>query len=744
MKQHIINSSFILFFLIIGVSSYSQVENDSINIKTMQTINSLDEPIHVGLVLSGGGAKGLAHIGVLKVLEEEGIYVDFIGGTSMGGLVGGLYASGYSPWELDSITKSMPWTKLMSDEPERSDLPVDEKINNDQYLLSLPVKGFIPGLPKGLREGQLVLNYINKLTWPVADIKDFSKLPIPFFCVATKLATGDTMVLDNGELSLALRATMSIPTIFNPVDFQGHMLIDGMMVNNFPIDIMKLNKEVDFIIGVDVGSPLLNIDEITSILSILEQTSSYHAYNRLLENIKITDLYLKPETDDISALDFSDVGKVIERGEDIAHANIDKIRALARKIKDNKKKYETTREIQKPDIIYISEINITGLNNVPKTMVLGRLGLNLPGTNDIMHINNAINRLYSSNFFKSIDYKLEKTLNSYILNIEVEEKSENLFEIGANYNYDLGANLKVNFLFNNFLIKGSKTNISIKMGNTPAGEILFLSERGQRVGFGLDIGYKSRPYYTYNDDFKSIKGKYFTRFGNISAFGNINYSNNSKLVIGVNLEFFDISAEVSPIPVEGLGIFYNNIYLKFINDSYDNKYFPTKGTFLSMQTSYVNVGRPETGLFSKVKLGSVLNITNRLSFLPKLFVGGLWSTDNSSEYAYYFIIGGSNQKEYANSVYMPGVPFSAFIINNVAITYLDLRYKLWDSHYIYLRPNAALVSNYFEELLTNSILIFSASVGYTYNSPIGPIGLQLNTSTLNKELGLYINIGMDI
>ena len=730
--------------LLLSFIGYSQLNSDTINAKAISIIEGLDAPIKVGLVLSGGGAKGLAHIGVLKVLEEEGIFVEYIGGTSMGGLVGGLYASGYSPWELDSITKSMPWEKLMSDKPERSDLPIEEKKSMDQYLLSLPVKGFVPGLPKGLRAGQLVLNYINKLTWPVADINNFSELPIPFFCVATKLVSGDTMVLKNGDLALALRSTMSIPTVFEPVVYNNHVLIDGMMVNNFPIDIMKMNPDVDFIIGVDVGSPLLKVDEITNILSILEQTSSYHAYDRLLKNIELADLYLKPEVDDISALAFDSVGKIIDLGEDIARANIDAIRALAKKIKDNKKKFKNDRKVVKPNMIYISEVNVKGLNKVPRNMIIGRLGLNLPGVNNIKRINEAINRLYSSNYFKSIDYKLNKELNSYSLDIVVEEKIENLFEIGANYNSDLGANLKINFLFNNIIFKGSKTNISITMGNTPSGKYSFITERGKKVGLGVDVGYNARQFFVYSEDYKSIEGKYYTRFANFTAFGNTNFSNNAELQIGGNVEFFDFSSKISPIPIEDLEEFYTNIFATYSMDTYDNKYVPTKGIYYKSKFDIINIGRPETGIYANVKIGMVLPLTKRFYFLPKFYIGGLWSENNDKEYAYYYVVGGGSDREHSNSVYMPGLPYSAVVTNNVSIAYMDFRYKLWNNHFLYAKPSFALAAKNFEELLTDSELLFSGTVGYTYQSPVGPIGLQFGTSNLNRSIGIYFNIGMEL
>ena len=348
--------SLLVLFTMAFTSVFGQIAIDN----KPKTVIDFKRPIKVGLVLSGGGAKGLAHIGVLKILEQEGIYVDYVGGTSMGGLVGGLYASGYSPDELDSITRSMPWKKLLSDVSERTDLPLDEKKGTDEFILNLPVRGFVPGLPKGLKKGQLILNYINKLTWSVVDIKEFDKMPIPFYCVATELETGDSYVIDKGNFAKALRATMSIPSVFEPVTINGKVLIDGMIVNNFPVDVMNKNDDVDFIIGVDVGSPLYKADEISSILDILEQTSSYHGVKQFKENLGYTDLYLQPVVSDLSSVDFDDVEAIIKRGEDVALANIEAIRKLAKRIKNNKKKFEDFRENRKSEMVYISKIEIVG------------------------------------------------------------------------------------------------------------------------------------------------------------------------------------------------------------------------------------------------------------------------------------------------------------------------------------------------------------------------------------------------
>lgn len=736
--NNLLNHIYIISIFIFAFSSqaYSQINNGN------QGQKSKKDPITVGLVLSGGGAKGLAHIGVLKVLEKEGIYVDFVAGTSMGGLIGGLYATGYNPDELAVISKEMPWYKLMADEPLRTDLPIDEKEDIDDYILRLPITGYKPGLPKGLKHGQLVYNYINKLTWSVSEIHDFDDLSIPFFCVATELETGDTLVLHNGNLALSLRATMSIPTIFQPVKIQNKYVIDGGIVNNFPVDIMLDRNKVDFIIGVDVGAPLYKAEEITTVLDILDQTSSFHSQERFSENRKLTDLYIKPDITGLTALSFDDIDSIIYRGEVAAMAQIEAIRALAKRMRDNKSKYEENRKKKISDRVQITEINVKGLNKVSRNMVIGRLGLKVPGVNTIEHINKAIDRLYSSNFFEGIDYKLVSKNGAYILNVVVVEKSKNMFEIGADYNTEIGAGIRLNVLFHNLIFKGSKTNVSVTMGNNPAADISFLSTRGRRVGFGSKVGYHSRSIFIYNDDYKSTKSTFFSRFAFLSIFGNIDYSNNSAFTFGGVLDFFDMSTTISSIPLEDLDIMYSRIFARYTYDNTDSKYFPSNGRYLSLDFDMVNPTKNSNGIYAKLKYSKVFQIGNKFVFIPKAFIGGSWA--HSSLGAFSYITGGYSSSNYANFVSMPGLPYTSVVSNNFSAAYFNFRLQAWSNHYFFLRSSVGSASSNFETLLTNSILLYSGSLGYSYSSPIGPIGIQVGSSNLNKQLGVYFNIGMDI
>ncbi len=720
---------FVISFIFFNVNAQSQKSKKRIN-----------HHIKVGLVLSGGGAKGIAHIGVLKVLEEEGIYVDMVGGTSMGGLIGGFYASGYSPEQLRNISNNMPWDKLLSDDPERSDLSVDEKKDVDGYLLRLPLKGFIPGLPKGLIKGQLILNYVNKLTWNVANIHDFSKLPIPFFCVATKLENGDTMLLDKGDLPLALRATMSIPSVFEPVVYNGVSVIDGGLVNNFPVDIMK-DKGADFIIGVDVGAPLYKADEINSILDIMDQTSSYHNQSRFKANKALTDIYIQPDITGLTAFSFDvPVDSLIKLGEMAARAHIDEIRALAKRIKNREAEIEALRKIHRSDTIYIQGIQIRGLKNVSQRMVIGRLGLHLPGVNTVNNINLAIDRLYSSSFFKKIDYKLVEEKGGYVLNVNVIEKKESLFEVGAFYDTELEAGIKINLIFRNVLFKGSKLNMTVKMGKNAAGEVNYIVDRGQKLGIGTFAKYNSRSILTYNNAFDAVSGDYYSSFSSLSLFGFFNYSNNAELKLGLSTDFFGFSPSVSAIPITDLNITYYKAYLIFDNDSYDDKFFPSSGRRIRIEGDFIKPDLGDKLAFYKIYYGRAFSLGKKTTFLPSAFFGGSWN--GLTKTGYFYGVGGDNTAEQGNFIPMTGLPYTALLVNNVILGHLDFRYELFPKNYIVLKSNACATSHYVEDIFVKSDFAYGGGLGYTYKSPIGPIGILVSASNLRKSLDLYFNIGV--
>ncbi len=287
----------------------------------------------IGLVLSGGGARGAAHVGVLKVLEQMHVPIDAIAGTSMGAVVGGLYASGLTAREIEKIMTSLNWQDAFRDRPPREDLTLRRKQEDESFLVKFPlgVRGGHIVLPKGLIQGQRLNQTLRRLTLPVARIGDFDDLPTPFRAVATDLETGEAVVMGSGDLTSAMRASLSAPGIFAPVERDGRVLVDGGIADNVPVDIARA-MGVDVVIVVDVGFPLLPRDKLTSVPAISNQMLAIlisRNAEQELATLTPKDILIQPALGDISSFDFGGVARIIGIGEAAARADATQLARLA-------------------------------------------------------------------------------------------------------------------------------------------------------------------------------------------------------------------------------------------------------------------------------------------------------------------------------------------------------------------------------------------------------------------------------
>jgi NTE family protein len=286
----------------------------------------------IGLVLSGGGARGAAHIGVLKVLEENHVPVDAIAGTSMGAVVGGLYASGLSAKEIERVMTSVDWQDAFLDRPGRSDLNFRRKLEDQNFLVKFPLglKGRRFRLPRGLVQGQKLTQILRGLTLPVAQIQSFDDLAIPFRAIATDIVTGDRVIIERGDLTTAMRASLSAPGVFSPVDSEGRMLVDGGLSSNLPIDVAR-TMGVDILIVVDCGFPLLERGKLVSVATVSNQMLAILIRHNTAEQRKTLtqrDVLIDPALGDFSSLDFTEHEKAMRIGEAAARGQVQRLAAL--------------------------------------------------------------------------------------------------------------------------------------------------------------------------------------------------------------------------------------------------------------------------------------------------------------------------------------------------------------------------------------------------------------------------------
>ena len=384
----------------------------------------------VGLALSGGAARGLAHIGVLKVLEQAGIPVDVVAGTSMGSIVGGLYAVGYTAAQLDSIVTSVEWTDLWTDPVPRRDLPVDRKPTEDRYLLTLPIYRGGIHLPRSVVPGQRISELLTGLTWPVHGVRDFHRLPIPFVAVATDLEKGTAVVLDHGFLPDAIRASMAVPTVFAPVEFDSLVLIDGGVVRNLPAqDARALGA--DILICSDVTNPLEPRDSLVSILDVLVQSVSFRIWDSEAAQRSRCDVLITPE---VRGLGFDRTRLIISRGETAARAALPEIEArLARA--------PLARAPRSPvfgdDSVLVTALRFEHAGHVPAGFLERVLGLHPPARVSRRALDRGIDRLYATGMFESVRYRLEPAPDSAPgrrqLTMLLKERSAGRFGLGLRY-----------------------------------------------------------------------------------------------------------------------------------------------------------------------------------------------------------------------------------------------------------------------------------------------------------------------
>ncbi|MGV8040455.1 MAG: patatin-like phospholipase family protein [Thermoanaerobaculaceae bacterium] len=286
--------------------------------------------LRVGLVLSGGGALGLAHVGVLKVLEELHVPVDCVAGTSMGAIVGGLYAAGYSPEEIEKLAYELPWGKLIEDQPDRRHLPYRRKVDDQTYLtpIQLGLSGGRVRMPSGLIAGHRLGIELRLLALRVLGIDDFDRLPLPFRAVAADIGSGEMVVLRRGELAQAMRASMAVPGVFSPVELDGRLLVDGGVVDNLPVDQARA-MGADIVIAVDVGTPMAAKRRPDSIASILSRTSDMLTRVNVERMLPGVDLLIRPEVGSFGLLDFGQGREILPRGEAAARAQATELARLA-------------------------------------------------------------------------------------------------------------------------------------------------------------------------------------------------------------------------------------------------------------------------------------------------------------------------------------------------------------------------------------------------------------------------------
>lgn len=704
----------------------------------------------IGLVLSGGGAKGFAHIGVLKVIEQAGIKIDYIGGTSMGAVVGGLYASGYTASQIDSIFQQTNFDKLIQDYIPRTSKSFYEKRNDELYTITLPFRKFKIGIPVALSKGMYNYNLLAKLTHDVRDIKDFNKLPIPFVCVATNIETGEEVILHEGYLPQALMASSAFPSLFSPVELNGKILIDGGVTNNYPVEEVR-KMGADIIIGVDVQDDLKDRKSLNDATRILVQITNLDMINKMKEKIKLTDIYIKPDISNFGVVSFSEGNNIIKKGEEACFAVYEQLSKLGSnyikpKIEVNKNKKS----------VKIKNIYTTKLKNYTRAYILGKLRLKPGKTYTYDDIQSGINTLNATQNFSRISYSVERNSDGDDFTLHLTENPNKTFlKFGLHYDELYKSALLTNITQKKSLFNNDVLSLDMVFGDNIRYNLDYYIDNG----FYFSFGFKSR--------FNQFNRNVSTDFNDGEIFNQLGLST-------INLDFKDITnqAYLQTVFVQkyllGGGIehkylrlesetiaqlnpvFENSSYLSLFGylkfDSMDNKYFPKEGWIFSGDIHYYFYSSNFTGDFNKFsmvngEIGFAKTINDKLTFKTVSETGfkiGKQSVDFLN-----FVLGGYGFNPVNNFKPFYGYDFLSVAANSYIKSTFTVDYEIYKKNHLNFSANYANIENN----LFNTGNWFSKpkyngyAIGYGYESFIGPIEIKYTWSPELPKGFTMINVG---
>lgn len=729
------------------------------------------EDMKVGLVLSGGGAKGLAHIGALKVIEEAGVKIDYIGGSSMGAIIGALYASGYSATELDSIFKRIDFSRLIQDNLPRSAKTFYEKDDSERYALTLPFDNFKIAVPPAYSGGQNIYNELVQLLYHVKDIKDFNKLPIPFVCIATDVETGEEVVLNKGYLPEAIMASGTLPSLFEPANVDGKVLIDGGVVNNYPVENIKA-LGADVIIGVDVQHGLSNRDELLSATEILLQINNFRSVAAMEEKLKLTDIYIRPDMSDFTVLDFDQRSTIVRLGETAAHEKYTSLKELS--ITQNKEKIPV-RMIDAADKIAISRLIISGDNkNYSRGYVKGKLRIDLDKKITFGKLQQGISNLAATGNFKSIRYQLLSNGIGEDLIVKLEESPNKTFiRLGVHYDDLYKSAAMINLTHKSLLTKDDVASFDLILGDNVRYNFQYYVDKGSYWSFGFNSRFND---FSEEIDFDVIRSNFEVE--NVSNVNNINlgvtditnqlylqtvWQEEFAFTTGLELKYLKFSTRtLAEIDNEAdaflalnndssgrtlfeKSIFYN-AYGRLTFDTYDDKYFPSKGIFFDGDFHFYAFSSDFNDNFkefsiSKAKLGGAFPIFKNVSL--NLETEGGFKLGTSNVTSFDFILGGYGTNLINNFVPFLGYDFLSLPGNSYVKAYGRLDFEFAAKNHLMFAANFANVDDDLfrtGEWFTEPTFT-GYGFGYGLESFIGPIQVLYSWSPEIDQGNLFFSVG---
>lgn len=746
----------------------------------------------LGLVLSGGGAKGIAHVGILKAMEQEGLCPDYITGTSMGSIIGGLYAIGYSADQLDTIIRLINWDLVLSNNIPLNFISYEEKEYYNRYLLEFPVEKGKLKLPSGMIEGQMLNEMLNHFTWPANKYSCFDDFPIPFRCVATDVSTGKQILFKEGPLAEAIRASMAIPTAFTAVDLDSTLAVDGGVVNNFPVEeLFKMGADV--VIGVNVSEGFEPAHEVGSIAGILLQISMIPSLERLKDQIGLCEIYIKPDLQDYGTASFSSYSEILNLG----YITGQQYRPAFKKLADKYRfKNKTQSKIQlEADSVLIEGLTVSGREWTEEKLVLNKLGIEHNKKYSLTDIEEGVKRVYGINSFKKVNHYIHKNKNSknYLLSIEVEEKPRTLIKSSLHHDNTFSTGITLNLTLRDYLIPSSRLIVAGNISKNPVFRFDFMRYIGKSHSKAFNFRYnflnEQIPSYdegrlqdvdiTTEHNFtmgflttQLLENCFYIGTGYMlntqkAKFSNVipeeikrGTFNNARLETG----FFINTLNDRNYPTSGKDLFlfgklflYNYYKVKF-EKGIDTIYYQeinngSSGTVPYSENDFnsqiVNAFTPSVYGLIQFSYSRYIPFGQKNQLIPVVSAGLTLSTEQGNLIFDNFRIGG-HQMVKSTDIRCLGLNFAERDFQNFLITGIHVQRIILKSLFLNVGTDFLLPYNY---IALNSLDHFDfakafneyAMLGYgfklTYRSYIGPVSVGLSRNISDSYLRFYFALG---
>ena len=682
-----------------------------------------DRP-RIGLVLSGGGARGIAHIGVLRVLEQLRIPVDYVAGTSMGSIIGGLYATGMTSQQLEQVIQKLNFEDIFSDSTTRAERPFRRKSDDDLALFG-PKFGVGPKsslLPKGAISGQKIQFLFETVVSDRIQTNDFDELPIPFRAIAADIVTGKPVIIANGDLATAMRASMSLPGLFSPVDFAGHLLVDGAVINNLPVNVAQ-GMGADILIAVDVGSPLATRAELTDFVTITSQLTSIMVANNTEHQESLLtpqDVLIVPAMgNDIGWVDFGKYRESILLGYQAAIAARDKLAPLGLSESD----YTAYRAQIDACVAGRPIIRFVRLDNHSRfsdAVLRERIHVVIGQPLNDTELENDISQIYALGFLERASYQVveENGETGLLISVKQDERGASFIETGLDFtgvSNSSSIDVRLGLLKTNVTDNGGEFRGMVQLGQNQGllTEFYLPIDDDMQWIVKPQLFAERRDLTQFNDQGEKLGQVQIEEWGGSLAFGR-EFWRHAALFVGVRR--YDGSTrvrvgdpDVPSGPFDGGEWFVDGTW-----DRIDNRYFPSRGTYANFEY-----------LWSRSELGAD---TEFEQFMGSAFTAATWGLHTFILGARLGITESGDAPE--QNLYRAGGIFrlSGFEPDELSgqdfgMVLLGYRYKLfatgWLPPYVGMTLEYGTTANTIGDILPDGLVNASAYMGF--NSPVGPL-----------------------